>query len=185
MHGSHARAGLVTGPGFSFRRLIVELALPMAALAVSACGGPPKVVPFDLSFSSKDSAIEVFLTALAARDGAALKTMVVGEAEFKKHIWPSLPASAPEVGMPLDYVWKDTAQKNAGYLARLLDEHGGRHYQLVAASFAGDTSDYGAFLVHRETTLDLRGPGGAATLRLFGSMVESGGRWKIYSFVVN
>jgi len=87
--------------------------------------------------------------------------------------------------MPLDYLWKDMAQKNEGFVSQLMAEHGGRDYRLVVATFSGATTDHGVFRVHRKTTLDLRGTEGPVTLRLFGSMIESGGRWKIYSFVVD
>jgi hypothetical protein len=142
-------------------------------------------VPFALSYATKDAAVEAFLHALTARDRTTLSAMAVSETEFLKYIWPALPASRPEVGMPAARAWADQAQRNAAYLSQTLDEHGGRQYRLLAVSFAGGTTDYGAYQVHRETTLDVRGPNGPATLRLFGSLVESGGRWKIYSFVVD
>lgn len=153
------------------------------ALAIAACGRAP--VALSPAFQSKDATVEAFLAALASRDRATLEAITLNEREFRRGIWPALPASEPNVGMPPDYVWADTAQKNAGYLSQLLSEHGGIPYTLVVATFAGETSDYGAFRVHRKTVLDVRGPAGPVTLRLFGSMVESGGRWKIYSLVVD
>jgi len=184
MRDSRTRAGRPTGPGFFVRRLCGAAALSLIA-AGAACGGAPVAIPLEPSFPTRDAVVETFLKALAARDVPALQSLAVGETEFRKYIWPSLPASAEQVGMPDDYVWRDTAMRNAGFLAQLLSDHGGFEYRLVAVSFAGDTTDYGPFRVHRKTSLDVRGPAGAETLRLFGSMVESGGRWKIYSFVVD
>ncbi len=125
------------------------------------------------------------MRAISTRDRTTLASLALSESEFRKHIWPALPASDSTVGMPLDYVWSDTSQKNENYLAQLVAEHGGRDYRLIAVTFGGETTDYGAFRVHRETTIDVRGPAGPVTLRLFGSLVESGGRWKVYSFVVD
>lgn len=153
------------------------------ALALAACDRAP--VALSPAFHSKDAAVEAFLAALASRDRGALEASTLNEREFRRDIWPALPASDANVGMPPDYVWAETAQKNAGFLSQLLEEHGGTPYTLVVATFAGGTSDYGAFRVHRKTVLDVRGPAGPVTLRLFGSMVESGGRWKIYSLVVD
>jgi len=178
MRMTHTRGGQPTVPGF----FVNGLAIVLLTCVLVACGGPAPV-PLSPTFTTKDAAVTAFLQALAARDRATLANIAITEPEFRKHIWPALPASEASVGMPLDYVWTDSAQKNAGFLAQLLDEHGGRSYRLIAASFAGETTDYGGFRVHRKTTLDLQGPNGPVTLRLFGSMIESGGHWKIYSFV--
>ena len=164
------------------RRLLLAALTTAGALGCTASGAPVAFAPV---FNSKDAVVEAALRALSARDRATLASLALSETEFRKYIWPALPASDPKVGMPLDYVWADTSQKNENYLAQLLAEHGGRDYRLIAVTFGGETTDYRAFRVHRETTLDVRGPAGPATVRLFGSLVESGGRWKIYSFVVD
>lgn len=168
-------------PGF-----FVLLAGILSLAGVGAgCNRAPAAIPLSAAHPSKDAAVEALLRGLAARDRAAIEATALTESEFRKYVWPALPASDPAVNMPLDYQWSDMAQKNAAFMAQLMAEHGGREYRLISASFAGATTDYGAFRVHRRTTLDLRGPNGAVTLTLFGSMVESSGRWKIYSFVVD
>jgi len=154
-------------------------------LVTGACGRPAAPVAFSLAYDSKDAAVTAFLQALAARDRDTLARQVVNQTEFLKHIWPALPASRPEVGMPADRAWADQAQKNAAYLAQTLSEHGGQRYELVAASFGGPATTYGSFTIHPEATLDVRDASGVREVRLFGSMIESGGRWKIYSYVVD
>jgi hypothetical protein len=170
------RGGLQAIPGFFLLLLLV---------AAAGCAGSDKPIPLAPSYGSKDAAVTAFLQALAARDRATLAAQVVSESEFLKHIWPALPASRPDVGMPADRAWADQAQRNANFLAQLLDEHGGRRYELVAASFDGSPTTYGAFTIHPKTRLDIRDDAGVREVRLFGSMIESGGRWKIYSFVVD
>jgi len=176
----------MTAPVF-FVRWLASALLIMGSVAIGplGCGGSPAPVPLQPAFDSKDAVVEAALRAIAARDRTTLASLALSETEFRKYIWPALPASDPKVGMPADYVWADTSQKNENYLAQVLAEHGGRDYRLIAVTFGGETTDYGAFRVHRESTLDVRGPAGPVTLRLFGSLVESGGRWKIYSFVVD
>lgn len=178
----HARGGQPTIPGV-FVRLSVALAL--ALVVAAGCAHSPAAIPLEPAFTGKDAVIEAFLAGLKARDRAAVEQLALTESEFRKHVWPALPASDPTVGMPLDYLWEDLAQKNEGFVSQLMAEHGGRDYRLVVAAFSGATTDHGGFRVHRKTTLDVRGPEGPVTLRLFGSMIESGGRWKIYSFVVD
>ncbi len=154
-------------------------------LAVSACGRGNDPIPFTPGYESKDAAVTAFLQALAARDRDTLMAQAVSQTEFLKHIWPALPASRPDVGMPADRAWTEQAQRNANFLAQTLGEHGGRRYELVAASFDGTATKYGSFTIHPKTTLDIRDEFGVREVRLFGSMIESGGRWKIYSFVVD
>ena len=166
-------------------RLARQVLGVLLVLGAGACGTSAAPGPLSLAHDSKDAAAEAFLRSLAARDRATLSGMAVSESEFLKYVWPALPASRPDVGMPAGRAWADQAQRNAAYLSQTLAEHGGLEYRLLAVTFAGETTDYGAYQIHRETTLDVRGPNGPATLRLFGSLMESGGRWKIYSFVVD
>jgi len=166
-------------------RAIPGFLLLCLLLAVSACGRGNEPIPLTPSYESKDAAVSAFLQALAARDRDTLMAQAVSQSEFLKHIWPALPASRPDVGMPADRAWTEQAQRNANFLAQTLGEHGGRRYELVAASFKGSPTTYGSFTIHPKTTLDIRDEFGVREVRLFGSMIESGGRWKIYSFVVD
>jgi hypothetical protein len=178
MNARHTREGLTAIPGFFLLLLVV-------AGATATCARPPAAIPLAPAYDSKDDAASAFLTALWARDRDTLVTLVVSETEFLKHIWPALPASRPDVGMPAGRAWAEQAQKNAHYLAQTLDEHGGRRYELVAVSFGAPATTYGAFTIHPDTTLDIRDESGVRDVRLFGSMIESGGRWKVYSYVVD
>jgi hypothetical protein len=166
-------------------RRVRRVLLVLLVLVTGGCGLSAPPVALSPSYPSKDEAVEVFLQALTARDRAALQAVVLTETEFRKYVWPALPASDPAVGMPVDYIAAEFRQKNEAFAAGLINDHGGKEYRLLAATFGGASTDYGSFRVHRETRLDLRGPTGVTTLRLFGSMIESGGRWKIYSFVVD
>lgn len=167
------------------RQAIPGLFLLALLLGVSACGRTNEPIPLTPSYASKDAAVTAFLQALAARDRDTLLAQAVSETEFLKHIWPQLPASRPDIGMPADRAWAEQAQRNANFLSQTLAEHGGRRYELVAASFEGPATPYDGFVIHRKTRLDIRDESGVREVRLFGSMIESGGRWKIYSFVVD
>jgi hypothetical protein len=164
---------------------MIRFLLLLLCAGVAGCSATPTAIPFTPGYESKDAAVTAFLQALAARDRDALAAQVVSQDEFLKHIWPALPASRPEVGMPAERAWADQAQKNANFLSQTLGEHGGRRYELVVASFDGAPTTYEGFTIHPKTRLDIRDDGGVREVRLFGSMIESGGRWKIYSFVVD
>lgn len=164
---------------------MIRLLLIVLVAGVAGCSAAPASIAFTPAYDSKDAAVTAFLGALATRDTETLAQQVVTQSEFLKHIWPQLPASRPDVGMPADRAWTEQAQRNANFLAQTLGEHGGRRYELVAASFGGSPTTYGSFTIHPKTRLDVRDDAGVREVRLFGSMIESGGRWKIYSFVVD
>lgn len=155
----------------------------MAALIAAGCARPRAVTLQD-GFDSPESLAGAVLAAYAAGDAEALMRYALTEHELRTAVWPHLPASRPDVGMDWDYFWRDHHQRNQGHLRTLLREHAGKRYELAGLSFDGRAA-YGPVTIHRETALDLRTPSGAARLRLFGSMAEIGGRWKLYSFVVD
>jgi hypothetical protein len=157
----------------------------LVLLLTGGCGRSAPPVPFALSYATKDAAVEAFLAALRARDRDTLAAQVLTETEFLKYVWPQLPASRPDVGMPAERAWADQAQKNDLFLTQTLAEHGGRRCTLLAVSFEGAATAYESFTIHPGTRLDIREGSEAREVRLFGSMIESGGRWKIYSFVVD
>ena len=134
---------------------------------------------------SADRLAAMVLDAVARNDRPALEALALSEREFRDRVWPYLPAARPERNLPLAYVWGDLRQKSDATLTETLARHGGRRYALTGVEFAG-MSDYGAYRVHREARLLVRDPGGLpAVLRLSGSFLEQGGRWKVFSYVVD
>jgi hypothetical protein len=129
---------------------------------------------------------QAVLEALERRDGTRLRELAVNEQEFRDHVWPELPAARPERNLPFSYVWGDLRTKSELGLGQTLAEYGGRQYTLVSARFAGETTRYASYNVHRETVLQVRDEEGTTSeLRLFGSSLEKDGAWKVFSYVVD
>ena len=142
--------------------------------------------PLHRTFSSPEALSDAMLTALAAQDADELESLALSEIEFRTAVWPDLPSSRPERGVPFDYAWGDLHQKSRNALRRLMARHGGERFQLVAVRFTGETTPYRTYQVHRETVLDLRDEeGNDLALALFGSILERGGEFKIFSYVVD
>lgn len=79
----------------------------------------------------------------------------------------------------------DLQQKSRAGLTQTLAAHGGRQYTLEEVRFGGKT-DYRTYTVHRETTLVVRDTTGTEhELRVYGSMIEKDGAWKVFSYVVD
>lgn len=126
------------------------------------------------------------LEALAANDTARLEALALSEIEFRTVVWPELPSSRPERGLPFDYAWGDLHQKSTNDLRRLIAREAGRHYDLLAVEFDGESTPYDTYTVHRESRLVVRGEDGAERqVRLFGSILERSGAYKLFSYVVD
>jgi hypothetical protein len=126
------------------------------------------------------------LDALARRDVATLEALPLTEAEFRQTVWPQLPSSRPAVNLPVEYAWRDLNQKSRGYLNALVQRLGGERLTLVRVEFAGETTRYETFVVRRKTVVVARDEDGTEQrLRLFGSILERHGRFKLFSYVVD
>lgn len=156
--------------------------VPLLGFVVASCDAAP---PLANTQSSAPGVASAVLDALARRDRQNLDALALTEQEFRDHVWPYLPAARPERNLPFSYVWLDLHQKSHQNLTVTLAEYGGRRWDLLAVGFDGET-DYGAYRVHRNARLQVRDSAGARTdVRLFGSMIQMDGRWKVFSYVVD
>lgn len=158
-----------------------RLASALLILSLAAC-----TRPIPNSQASVDALAQAVLDAVAARDEGALRRLALDEQEFRQYVWPELPASRPERNLPFSYVWGDLRTKSEASLAGVLQEHGGRRYQLERVRFGGGVTQYDTSVVHRDSTLEVRGPDGErARIQLFGSVIERAGGFKVFSYVVD
>lgn len=174
----------VTGTRRRAGRLL-PLALLAALLACgAACGRSPAL---DWGLESPQAVAEAVVAALDARDGPALERLSVNEQEFRHLVWPRQPAARPERNIPWDYAWRSLAARSRHQLkGRLHEWSRGQRSTVVALTFAGETTDYGAYRVHRRSVVTLRDAAGRLeTIRVFGSLIEQGGRYRVFSYVVD
>ena len=164
------------------------MAALVGCLVAAGCssGDRPTPSPLHQTFPSPDALSHAVLVALADDDARRLASLALSELEFRTVVWPELPASRPERGLPFDYVWGDLNQKSTNALRRLVARHGGRRYALAGVAFRGETTPYETYRVHREAVLDLLDEeGNELTLPLFGSILERDGEFKLFSYVVD
>jgi hypothetical protein len=156
--------------------------LVILAVAWGACGPPP----LESTLSTPESLAQEVLNAFALRDEVRLRALAIDAEEFELHVWPSLPAAQPGRNLPWSYVWGDLRQKSDANLQRLLGTYGGRRLLLESIRFAGGTTHYAAYTVHRQAVLRVRENAEALDeVRVFGSAIEQAGRWKVFSYVVD
>jgi hypothetical protein len=153
------------------------------ALLTAACGSVPPLA------NTRGSAAELATAVLEGferRDRSGLRALAVTEQEFRDHVWPELPAARPERNLPFSYVWGDLQMKSEYALGQSLENHGGQPLELMAVTPRGETTQYKGYVVHREAELTVKDSAGRIReLRLFGSILEKDGRFKVFSYVVD
>ena len=170
---------------FAFVRCVALVAW-WAAAGCGASDDNAALPPLHHTFASPEALSDAVLAGLADRDADTLAALALSEIEFRTAVWPDLPSSRPERGVPFDYAWGDLRQKSNNALRRLVARHGGKRYELVRVAFSGETTPYRSYRVHRETVLDVRDEdGNELTLALFGSILEREGEFKLFSYVVD
>ena len=175
--------------------------LLVAMLAVPASAGtagslPPSGVPLmttrtlvaggcldpDATFHSALEVGEFVVSHLVRGDDRALWRMAVDSSEFSEVVWPAMPASRPELNFDLEFVWSSHDVRNRRAFEKLVAKYGGRYMELVEVA-PTEVQDYGAFRIHRRPMVTVRDASGDEhRLRLFGSLIEQDGRYKLYSF---
>ena len=182
--------GAAPRPGLCVRRVLAGAGLAaLCLLLASGCGRPAASdapSPLGHTFESPEAVARAVLGALAEEDGPTLVALALSEMEFRTVVWPELPSSRPERGLPFEYAWGDLHQKSTNELRRLLARAGGRRYELLGMTFDGESTPYETFTVHRDSRLRVRDSEGAERdVRLFGSVLQRGGEYKLFSYVVD
>jgi hypothetical protein len=162
------------------RRLYAAAALALA----TGCGGSTPLL--SNTYPAPEALAAAVVEAVERRDAGALRALALNEEEFREHVWPELPAARPERNLPFSYVWGDLRQKSEAGLALTLARHGGRKYSVVSVRSGGETTRYPSYVVQRDTILLVRDESAAVVeVRLFGSMIQKDGGWKVFSYVVD
>ena len=178
MTGSVVSRGAAPGAA---RRAVALLLLLM--LLAPGCS---RTARLENTFESDEALAGAILDGLARKDSEGLLRLAVTRDEYEGLVWPTLPVSRPEVGMPVDYVWQDTLTKSRGDLALTLSQHGGRHYTLVRVESRGETTEHGTHTISRKTQLVVRDAQNREnSLRLFGSIIRQDGRSKVFSYIID
>jgi hypothetical protein len=148
---------------------------------------PPPAGPRQLLAAqpSPEALARRFLDALAKEDLGAMRELRITREEFCQYIWPELPSSRiPNV--TCDWAWSQATLKSEGGLYKLLPPHKGKRYELVSVQFLKGVDKYPSYKVLKETQLVVKDEHGQQKeVRLFGSMLEMNGQFKLFSFVID
>lgn len=157
-----------------------------------ASASPPfpaskRAKPRFLAYSERnpEELAKIFLSALAEGDEKKIASLRITKQEFCQYVWPELPSSrTPNV--TCDWVWDQATLKSLSGFGEMLAKHKGKRYRLVSLRFAGGIEPHKSFKVHKETRVTIRDENGdEKEMRLFGSMLEMDGQFKLFSFVID
>lgn len=159
------------------------------AVALPGPGGAPlpaAVSELAGAFPSVYALGEAILEGIREGDADRLERYRIDEAEWAHIVWPRLPSSRPGRNVSWSFVWRDLSQKSRAALLRTIDAQRGRPLRLLRVEFAGETSEYGTYRVHRDARCVVETASGRIVrLDLFGSVIERHGRFKAFSYVVD
>lgn len=157
-----------------------------SAAARAEAPAPPAVDELSDTFATPFALASAILEGIHDGDYEQLLRYRIDESEWYHIVWPELPSSRPERGLSWDYAWRDLDQKSRNAILQTIDRHRGREYRLLRVEFADETTDYGAFRVHRDARCVVETDDGhMLKLDLFGSVIERKGRFKAFSYVVD
>jgi hypothetical protein len=172
-----------------FVEVVQRLGVVVLALAIGGCTqptSPSSKVPLAHTFDTPEALAQAVLALLESRDLNGLKALALTEQEFKDHVWPELDTSRPERNVPFEYAWGQLKQRSDGVLDSTVRRYAGKPLKFLRTSYRGETTQYKAFVVMRESEIVATDDTGRElVLRLFGSALVKDGRYKLFSFVVD
>jgi len=161
----------------------------LSLVLLTACSTPatPTAPPtLSNTFATPEALAHALLGALADSDRATLESLALSEAEFRTVVWPELPTSRPERGVPFEYAWGQMKQRSDGSLANTFQRYAGKKLTFLRTRATGETTQYKTFHVMRDSEMVAADETGRElVVRLFGSVLVKDGRYKVFSFVVD
>ena len=143
--------------------------------------GLPVVTELQDASSSREALVRRFVRALERRDTAAFRSMVMTRAEFAHLYYPSSPYTRPPTRQAADLAWFLHIQNSQKGLSRILDRFGGRALT-IRNHGCGPARSEGENTLWYDCVLHAGAGGDSTTLRLFGGVIERGGRAKLFSY---
>ena len=160
----------------------------MASLALLLSGFSSSSMLFE-DGDLKSSAVSpqalgrLLLKRLREGDLSEVAQLGLTKEEWTRHVWPVSAANRPGSNFTPDFVWGLDAVRSRLDLSVTLSRYGGKEFQLIRVRFRKGIRDYEEFRLHRDARVEVGLPdGGKRELKLFSSVFERNGEFKIFSF---
>lgn len=157
--------------------------LPMDVMIERFQAEVPRVLALaDEAPRSRDELVERFVAAVGENSVSALDSITLNVAEFAHLYFPTSIYAQRPYAQPPAVNWLLLEQNSLKGRARLLRHYGGRRLVVEAHECAVDPTVEGRNRIHEQCTLTIRINGdGLENVRLFGSIIERDGRFKLMS----
>lgn len=142
----------------------------------------PRVTALSPSFASAEDVARAYVAALAANDRVALARTLMTRAEFAWLYYPENPISRPPYELPVGIAWFEIEGNSVAGVRRALASYGGRRIALRSLECANRPVVHGENRLWNSCIVTLtQEDGREARLRLFGSILERHGAFKLAS----
>jgi hypothetical protein len=131
--------------------------------------------------SSRDALMREFAAAVRRSDRAALERMMIDRAEFAYLYYPASPLSKKPYELDPDLMWMQVTARSARGLGRLLKNYGGR-FAYRGYTCEDTPQQLGVVTLYNSCRVKHTLDGKAIDERLFGSIMEVGGHYKLVGF---
>lgn len=161
----------------------VDSLIPRAEALRRFRAGIPPVDSLAGGVATRDALVRRYVRALEQRDTVALRRLLLTRSEFAYLYYPTNPQGLPPYDLNPDLMWFMLSTGSEKGLTRALAELGGRQLGYrgygcdSVPSRQGANTVWGPCLVHLAPTGEDSG-----SQRLFGLIVERGGRYKFVSY---
>jgi hypothetical protein len=157
--------------------------LPMAIMIARFQADRPAVTSLDDGAArSRDTLVARVVEAVADSNAAALRALTLNAAEFGHLYFPASIYSREPYAQPPEVTWLLMSQNSLKGLVTLLREYGGQSLAVAGHSCGGEPKVEGLNRIHEHCTVRVRGADGrVGEVRLFGSIIEREGRFKLMS----
>ena len=126
---------------------------------------------------------EMVLLALREKNGELLDSLRVTEKEYKEILFPEFPVAAGNNSSP-DFHWFLLDQSSRGGIENVLGSWGGEDFELVDVVVTKGIQNYRTYRILSKVELKVKARNATEIrqLRIFGSVVERDGKYKILSY---
>ena len=152
-------------------RIIASVAL----VAAAACRAqPPRLTD---GATSLDDLTARYVTAVLAGDTAGMHRLRVTAHEHNAVMWPEFPASRRN--FPVDVAWHNIDTRSIREAVHIREQYAGDSFDVVGTTCRDGVTAYDTFRVHGDCWVTLRRGSRPSDVKLFGSVVEMDGRFKV------
>ena len=172
-----------TGSAAPARTIIDSILPPAEEMRRFRVNGGPVRTKLTGGAVSRDALARAFVQALATRDTAMIRSLVIDHIEFADLYYPASRYARPPFRTPVGLIWTQIQLNSEKGITRAMSRLGGQSVRYVGLTCASRPDSVGAARIDsRCTTRYVARGGDTVSRRLFGAIVQLDGRAKFLSY---